>query len=423
MKRKRCSIAMHLLLLACFLFGDVHAQEKRTDTVAQKDVTDILKKIFKKKPDTSQAAKTTPGIAILPTLSYNPSFGFMIGAKIAGGKQFGRPEDTDYSIFGLEGVYTTKGIINIQARHNIFIANNKLNWQGNWQIAKYGIIDYGLGTNTSSYKGRGFSINEFPVVNADSAFPIQYKCIRLWEKVYTNIGTDMFVGAGLSFDFFNDIRDEKRLVGKSTPHHRYSRRNDYDSVKYAANGLLVAFQYNTREHPVRSYGGVYFDFFFRFNQTWLGSTKNSIQMQWDLRKYWSLSKRNPEHVIAFWHWASFLLGGSLPYLQLPATATDTYARSGRGFTLSRFKGPSYAYFETEYRFPITRNKLISGVGFLNVQTASDDLRQGVFSYWVPAGGAGLRILFQKQSRTTLCIDIAKGRFGSSGIFFGLNEAF
>ena len=110
-------------------------------------------------------------------------------------------------------------------------------------------------------------------------------------------------------------------------------------------------------------------------------------------------------------------------MQLPATATDTYARSGRGFTLSRFKGPSYAYLETEYRFPITRNKLISGVAFANVQTASDDLRQQIFSHWAPAGGAGLRILFQKQSRTTLCIDIAKGRNGSGGIFFGLNEAF
>ena len=40
----------------------------------------------------------------------------MIGGKISGGKEFGHPDNTDYFIFGLEAVYTTKNIINIQAR-------------------------------------------------------------------------------------------------------------------------------------------------------------------------------------------------------------------------------------------------------------------------------------------------------------------
>jgi hypothetical protein len=47
----------------------------------------------------------------------------------------------------------------------------------------------------------------------------------------------------------------------------------------------------------------------------------------------------------------------------------------------------------------------------------------MFSAWDKGAGAGLRILFQKQSRSTLCIDFAKGEYGSSGIFFGLNEVF
>src|SRR5688572_17254866 len=291
MKKKQYIIFMHLLLATCFFFSNVYAQEKKKDSVAQKDVGDVLRKIFGKKTDSTKPPKQPGGLAILPTLSYNPSFGFMIGAKISGGKQFGNPDDTEFSIFGLEGVYTTKNIINIQARHNIFIAQNKLNWQGNWQIAKYGIVDYGLGSNTSSYKANGFSVNEFPVVNADSAFPIQYKCIRLWEKLYTRIGKYSFIGAGLSFDIFKDIQDEKYINGESTPNQRYSLRNDYDPEEYNANGILLAVQYNTREHPIRSYGGFYFDLFFRINQTWLGSTKNAVQVQWDMRKYWSLSKR------------------------------------------------------------------------------------------------------------------------------------
>jgi hypothetical protein len=75
---------------------------------------------------------------------------------------------------------------------------------------------------------------------------------------------------------------------------------------------------------------------------------------------------------------------------------DSYNRSGRGYTIGRFKGPSYDYFESEYRFPITRNKFISGVAFINIQTASDDLGKKLFQYWDHAAGGGLRILLQKK---------------------------
>ena len=119
----------------------------------------------------------------------------------------------------------------------------------------------------------------------------------------------------------------------------------------------------------------------------------------------------------------FILDGAIPYLELPATGSDLYNRSGRAYTISRFKGPSFAYGETEYRFPITRNKLLSGVAFFNIQTASDDLGKKIFEYWEPGGGAGLRILLQKQSRTVICIDYAMGKHESRGLFFGLNEVF
>ncbi|HET6722808.1 MAG TPA: hypothetical protein VFH07_08670, partial [Chitinophagaceae bacterium] len=86
-------------------------------------------------------------------------------------------------------------------------------------------------------------------------------------------------------------------------------------------------------------------------------------------------------------------------------------------------GPAYACFEAEWRFPITKNKLVSGVAFMNLQTASDDLEKKIFQYWEPGGGGGLRILFNKQSRSTICMDYARGKYGSSGFFFGLNEVF
>ena len=408
-----------LLMLANSLSFESNAQK---DSVQPVDVGDVFRKILKKQPDTLKAPKTS-NFVILPTLSYNPSFGFMIGAKVTGGKQFGNPQNTIYSIFGLEGVYTTKGIISFKARHNIFTEANKWNFQGDWQVSKFGVTDYGTGTGNSSYRSEGIIINDFPVKDADSAFPIKYNNIRLFERMYRKVGPNVYVGGGLSFDVFRSIEDIRSDSGKVTPHQVYSIANGFDPDEYSLNGLLLAFQYNTREHPIRSYGGIYADVSLRFNQEWLGSTENSVQLQYDYRQYWSLSKRNPEHVIALWHWASYKLGGTLPYLGMTGTATDTYNRGGRGYTLGRFKGPSYAYFETEYRFPITANKLLSGVAFFHLQTASNGLDKEIFESWESGVGTGLRILFQKRSRTTMCIDLAKGRYGSWGLFFGLNEAF
>lgn len=397
-------------------------QDTSTQNVPSKDIGDVLKSIFKKKNDTGKIAKPA-GVAILPSFGYNPSFGFVIGAKVAAGLQKGDPVNTDYSTIGLEALYTSKGIITAQAIHNIFTPGNQLNWQGNWQLSRFGLIDYGVGTGAGKSSSGGFVLNEFPVQDADSAFPVKYIYIRLNEKVYKKIGKDLYAGGGVSFNIYRNIKDEKQTADFNTPHQRYSLQNDYDPIEYSANGFLIALQYNTREHPTRSYGGIYADVNIRFNQRWMGSTKNAVQFQYDLRKYWSLSSRNPEHVLAVWHWASYKISGSLPYLEMPSTGSDNYKRSGRAYTIGRFKGPSYAYLETEYRFPILRNKLISGVCFFNLQSASNEKGRNLFSALDKGGGAGLRVLFQKESRSTLCIDFAKGAYGSSGIFFGLNEVF
>ena len=58
-----------------------------------------------------------------------------------------------------------------------------------------------------------------------------------------------------------------------------------------------------------------------------------------------------------------------------------------------------------------------------MQSASDDGSKKLFQYWATAGGGGLRILFNKASRSTICIDYARGSHKSSGFFFGLNEVF
>jgi hypothetical protein len=396
------------------------AQEKQfRDTT---DVNLIVSRILKSKP--KEDSKKS-GLALLPAIGYNPSMGFMIGANITASMYIGDPKTTRMSTGTATAYLTSKGIINLQLRHNIFTNGDDWIFQGNFQASRMLVIDYGLGTSSSSKSDESINVDGYPIENPKEAYPIKFGLIRFNEKVYRQVNKSLFIGGGINVDFHTNINDEKLQVdsGKLTPHYNYSIEQGINPDHYFANGIMFNIQYNTKEHGNRSYGGMYADLVLRTNQKFLGSTVNALQLITEFRKYWSLSSRNPEHVIAFWHLGTFNVAGNVPYLDLPGTSSDLFNRSGRGYTIGRFRGPSYFYLESEYRFPISRNKLFSGVAFLNFQTASDGKNINLFDQLEPAAGAGLRILFNKRSRTNICIDYAFGKYGSNGLFFGLNEVF
>jgi outer membrane protein assembly factor BamA len=234
----------------------------------------------------------------------------------------------------------------------------------------------------------------------------------------------VYAGAGLMFNRYDNIDDERRMgPNYNTHNYRYSKVNNFPTMGYSANGMLFNVEYNSRDQINRSYGGLYADVVLRSNQTWLGSDHETMQLKTELRKYWNLSKTNPAHILAFWFWGCYLLKGSIPYLELPGTGSDATNRLGRAYTIGRFKGTSFTYSEAEYRFPITENKLFSGVVFTNAETASNSHNIKLLKYIEPGAGAGLRILFNKYTRSNLCIDYGMGNYGSKGLFLGLNEVF
>ena len=48
-----------------------------------------------------------------------------------------------------------------------------------------------------------------------------------------------------------------------------------------------------------------------------------------------------------------------------------YGNTGRGFIQGRFRGKNFVYGEAEYRFGITRNRLLGGVVFSNAQSVTE----------------------------------------------------
>ncbi|KIO77559.1 hypothetical protein TH53_08865 [Pedobacter lusitanus] len=394
------------------------SQRPADSTYKQYDVSDLIRHILHPKRKTNPLRKKS-GITPMPNVAYNPSIGAQIGIKAVAGKILGSDPNTLMSVAATSASITTKGIIYFYISHNIYTPGNKWNFQGSLVAAKTVTPDFGLGI------GQGATGNETDEIltNAErKGYVLHAQFYSFKEKVYKQIQDNLFVGAGVSFDIRRKIEDRKTPTDL-TPYNIYSDRYGFERDHYMANGLLFNVQYTTRDNQNRAYKGIYADAGLRVNQSWMGSTKNAVQFTTDFRKYWSLSARNPEHVIAFWNWGSYLVSGALPYLELPGSGKDPAFRSGRGYTIGYFKGTKYFYSEVEYRFPITRNKFLSGATFFNVQTTNDDSGTRIFQKWQPAGGAGLRVLFNKATRTNLCLDYAFGNYGSRGFFLGLNEAF
>ena len=391
---------------------------KSDSTYKQYDISDLLRTILHPNRKTNPLRKKS-GITIIPNVAYNPSIGAQIGIKAVAGRKLGSDPNTLMSVASTSASITTKGIIYFYINHNVYTPGNKWNFQGSLVAAKTVTPDFGLGI------GEGDESTGADRVLSDPdriGYVLHAQYYSFKEKVYKQFDEHLFIGAGVAVDVRRKIED-KQTTEELTPYNIYSDRYGFDRDHYLSNGLLFNVQYTTRDNQNRAYKGIYADAGVRLNQTWIGSTKNATQITTDFRKYWSLSSRNPEHVIAFWNWGSYLIGGALPYLELPGSGKDPGFRSGRGYTIGYFKATKYFYSEVEYRFPITKNKFLSGVTFFNVQTANDDLGTKLFDKWQPAGGAGLRVLFNKATRTNLCLDYAVGKYGSKGFFLGLNEAF
>jgi len=421
--RRYALVALFLVLGISSLF----AQEKEDSPEIlnrQADAKDIIRLLFKKKTTVDSGKEKHPYLSVLPSAGFNPSVGLSIGVTSTGGKTYGNPNTTTLSVYNANAYISTYGLASFELKENVFTADNKFNIQGGLQIGKTVAVDYGVGTGHPVQGEGSFSINSFPLANNVDIFPIAYTYLKFSERIYKKIFNHVYMGAGFVADIYTNIDDQRKLGPNiSTHNYRYSRLNNYPTDGYQANGLLFNFEYNSRDQTNRPYKGLYIDLVLRTNQEWLGSNHEAIQLKTELRKYWSLSKKNPEHVIAFWLWGSYLLRGSIPYLELPGTGSDAAGRLGRAYTIGRFKGPSFYYNEGEYRFPITSNKLLGGVVFANIESADNQRTIKLLQYVEPGAGVGLRLLFNKYTRSNLCIDYGRGNYGSNGLFLGLNEVF
>lgn len=384
--------------------GAAAASAGAAAAVPQRDLIDVLKAwLFNRRIEPQLEGNISPGIAwtALPTLSYNPVYGLAFGASLAGGGTLGKGPRARPTAVSIAANYSTSGQFLAQLRGDVYSAG------GDYLVkadARY------LDTNRSTW-GLG------PLVPEQQEYPMEFRLVRVYGTVYRRVGGDVFIGLGYHYDDFMDIVDERARNGEPTPFSEYSG----SAVgRTRASGASINLLGDSRDNIVNPARGYYLSGTFRDYSTWLGSDQNWQEFLIDLRLYPHLPPQSP-NVLAFWLY-SWMTFGSGPYLDLPAIGWDTYGRGGRGYLQGRIRSPNQSYAECEYRVQLTRDGLLGAVFFLNL-TASTERESGVFARPDRGGGLGLRILFNKRSRTNLAIDRAWGEHGSGGWFLAMTEVF
>lgn len=421
-----------LLLILCLTAVKAGAQNVdparvAADSPVQKtacepqDVTDYIKRWFHLK---AKKKEKTSSIFLAPVFGSTPSTGFVYGVTVQGAFQL---PASKLSAFQANVQSTTKKQFSVSLKNNVFAKGNTVFLSGDWSYFDYSQPTYGLGTNAPNGKlASYFHYNTVGEPDDSLVQPMRYKYFKLHQTFSMEVKPNFFIGPGIHFDHYSDIEDLKldTVAHYITSHYAYSEKYGFNPEKYTAMGVSLNMVYDSRDNLINAYKGIYANLNYRINPEFLGSDKNSSTLWAEFRTYIGLSKKRPQHVLAFWWAGHFTVSGTLPYLNLPAIGNDQRAKTGRGYTIARFRGNHMMYGETEYRFPISRcTSTLSGVVFANaVTTTNKDAGVGLFDYVKPAFGAGLRILFQKRSRMNIQVDYAKGE-NSGGLYFGASEVF
>lgn len=414
-KRRLLSISF---LLFVFLQFSVKAQnlEDSEKICPVKSLPEVFKKkdsilVLKPKKDNF--------FLIIPVIGSQPATGFSYGFVT----QYtfkGKKVDDKYSTLNLGATYTEKKQMLINAKNSVMLNNNKIFLSGDWRFYIFSQPNYGLGTDIIPPKYRE---EDFDLKTLEE--PMDYNYLKFHQTASWEVKNNYYVGAGVHLDWYTTITDNKLDIanGQFTNHYNYSMKYDYNDKEYFMNGVSLNLLYDSRDNQINTNHGMFANINYRFNPAITKSQHASNVLFMEYRYFLPLSKINQQHVFSIWATGQFVTSGTVPYLNLPSIGWDQRSRSGKGYTQGLFRGQKMAYFESEYRFPISCNQLISGTVFANFTSASDNDRQiRLFQYIQPAVGVGLRILIDKATRTNLVLNYAWGRH-SKAFYLNAGESF
>lgn len=395
-----------LIVLLCFIgftasaqrpVNEIEVSDFKADTVNQRDLIDVAKRLFKvKPPETVDSTGKKVYFSFLPFSTAVPGGGHALITTTTAGFYLGDRKNTHMSRVTFTP-YTNFGErFGFPIRSYVWLKENKWVIDGDIRILKYPHDVWGLGKQH----------DEADFLRLD------YTYFRFYQHALRRIKGGFFLGGGYDLDYRMNIRSRDAV---SLADYTGYRHGTEDKEYILSSGLSLNMIYDTRANSINPWAGNYANLQFRVNPTFLGSDYSWQSLFVEARRYHRFTKDpNKQNMLAVRNFFWTVFNSKAPYLDLPNIGWDPYNSSGRGFPLSRFRGKSLYYLETEYRKDITKNGLLGFVAFTNFTTVSGP-QSSLFWNWNVAAGAGARIKFNKKSGTNIAID-----YGFSKHYKGLN---
>ena len=399
-----------LLIITLLWFVNIQAQEynnthNTSDSSIHKeyDLADILHHIFQKKYplDSNKISSKKYNFSFIPGFGYSLQTGW--AGAISANVGFKTSNTEVQKISSITGSFTysqyQQTIISLYS--NIWSKNNNLNITSDIKFMHYPSGIFGLGGK----------------IDPNQNYTINFTGIKFHQTVLKEFSNNFYAGIGYYYDHYWNIQaldSLKRNVAWRLKHKL--------GTEELASGIVLKFLYDSRINQINPKQGIYANLVYRANLKFLGSDEEWQSILSDVRAYFPFPKRS-KNILAFWMFTWLTPSATIaPYLLIPSTGWDDSYNSGRGYIQGRFRGNNMYYFETEYRANLTRNGLLGGVLFCNLEAFSGDL-SSTYTSLKPGYGFGVRLKLNKNSGANICLDYGFGQNGSSGIFVNIGEVF
>jgi Omp85 superfamily domain len=390
--------------------SDAPASEPDRQTIdlaphTQVDIGDLWHMLLHREPSENDARRRF--LVVAPTIGSKPSTGLTLGLNGNVAFFLGDPANTHISSVSGGARVSEKHQTLTGFRFSTFSNQDRYFFQGDNRFSWTSQNIYGLGGDSPAASGEN----------------VKYDYVRVFGTAYKNVMPRLFVGVGLNVSDHSDIRPSSSTANwEQSAYMEYTEKHGFAPDGQTSAGPSVSLLYDTRDNAINARRGAMANVTYRtYYDGFLGGDATWQELYLDARTYKALTK-DGRHRLAFWFLGDMVTGGTAPYFDLPATASNE--RSARGYGEGRYRGEHLLYGEMEYRGSITPSGLVGVVAFLNTTTVDNaDAGEKLFESFAPGAGFGFRFLLNKKSRTNLCTDYGWGKAGSRGFYLSIQEAF
>lgn len=185
------------------------------------------------------------------------------------------------------------------------------------------------------------------------------------------------------------------------------------SDRAVISGLGVIFNLDSRDQIESPKNGYLVQMNARFSSEVWGATSSFNKYIGDLRAYYPVSDKGT-FAVQVYNENTF---GTIPFQGMAWYGGGDRAR---GYFKGRFIDNHMYVFQAEYRHQLAPRWSAAGFALMGQVT---EYTRDYFSDIKPSIGGGIRFKIIKNQNTLVRLDMAWGKNGSSGFYFGVNEAF